>query len=107
MTRPKKLVAMTALLFAGCCAAVYVSSAQERGVSGAPAGPAGERGAALFSQHRKWMLVNPARARMDAATAALCRAPTPAETGRGSLGPHQGKFISVYVNEVGAKAMKG
>ncbi|MCA1643414.1 MAG: cytochrome P460 family protein [Acidobacteria bacterium] len=42
---------------------------------------------------------------MDDYTAGLCRALTPAETGRGSFGPHGGKYISVYVNGAGVKAM--
>ncbi|MDQ3907503.1 MAG: cytochrome P460 family protein [Acidobacteriota bacterium] len=107
MSRQKKLLAAGALLLcAACCAfALASASAQKRAAAFAPAESEEAKALKLFSGHRKWTLVNPARARMDGAVAALCRAPTAAESGRGSAGPHALKYLSVYVNDAGAKAM--
>lgn len=54
-----------------------------------------------LSRYRTWTLVNPSPVKMDAAVAALCAAVLP----RPSVNPHQNKFISVYVNDVGQQAM--
>lgn len=54
-----------------------------------------------LSKYRTWALVNPSPVKMDPAVAALCAAPAfprPAN-------PHQNKFLSVYVNDVGRQAM--
>ena len=56
---------------------------------------------ARFSRYRTWTLVNPSPVKMDPAVAALCAAIIP----RPSVNPHQNKFISVYVNDVGQRAM--
>jgi membrane-bound lytic murein transglycosylase B len=106
MPRRKKIVALSALLFAGCCAVVFVTAAARQRVAAFAPGESGEKKAVkLFSEHRKWTRVNPERARMDAATSALCRAVMPGESGVGSFGPHGGKYISVYVNDAGVKTM--
>ena len=55
---------------------------------------------ARLAQDRTWRLVNPSPVKMEPAVAALCAPafPRPAN-------PHQNKFISVYVNDVGRGAM--
>ena len=106
----KKIVACWALLLCAVSgsAVVFVTAGAQKpraAAAVAPRGSAGGRAVKMFSDHRKWTRVNPQRVQMDAYTAALCRAPMPAETGVGSFGPHAGKYISVYVNDVGVKAM--
>ncbi|MCA1631831.1 MAG: hypothetical protein LC774_16190, partial [Acidobacteria bacterium] len=107
--RRKKIVARWALLCAVCgCAVVFATARAQRqrdAAADAPRRSEGEPALKLFSDHRKWTRVNPQRVVMDDYTAGLCRALTPAETGRGSFGPHGGKYISVYVNGAGVKAM--
>jgi hypothetical protein len=110
MLRRKKIVAWWALLICavcGCAVAFATAGAQKRraATSTAPRESEGERAIKLFSDHRRWTLVNRQRFLMDGSTAALCRALTPAGTGVGSPDPHGGKYVSVYVNDVGVSAM--
>lgn len=55
-----------------------------------------------LSAYRKWTLVNPSPVKMASGVAALCAA-----SPRASLppSPHEDRFISVYVNETGRRAM--
>jgi hypothetical protein len=111
MLRRKRIVSLWALLLCaiGYCAVVFVTAAgQQQRIAAAgivTRDAEGERAIKLFSDHRKWTLLNSQRALMDGPAAGLCRAPTPAETGAGASGPHRGKYISVYVNDVGVRAM--
>jgi Cytochrome P460 len=61
----------------------------------------GDTALAGLSRYRTWTLVNPVPVKMDPAVAALCAAIIP----RPSVNPHQNKFISVYVNGAGQRAM--
>lgn len=64
-------------------------------------------GAGLFKNYRKWRRVNDRPVYVDSAIASLCRAPTPAEqkVEFENPDPHAGKYIVVYVNKIGEKAM--
>jgi Cytochrome P460 len=53
-----------------------------------------------LSTYRKWTLVNPVPVKMERAVAQLCAAAAAIPRN-----PHQDKFISVYVNETGRRAM--
>lgn len=53
-----------------------------------------------FSKYRTWTLVNPVPVIMEPAVAAMCAAIL-----RKPDNPHQNKFLSVYVNDVGQRAM--
>lgn len=53
-----------------------------------------------LSKYRTWTLVNPVPVKMDSVVAALCAPALPRPAN-----PHQNKFISVYVNDVGQRAM--
>jgi Cytochrome P460 len=55
--------------------------------------------------YKQWTLVNPKPQRIDPVDAGLCRAPLPIDLAHMEGGPHVGKFISVYVNEIGKLAM--
>ena len=109
MRRRGWIVALTALLCVACCAGVLVSVAaqQKRRVSLSQEKREAAGGIEQFAKHRSWLRVNNAHAKMDGAVAALCRAPTVAESGLGSQGPHRTKYLDVYVNDLGAKAMTG
>ena len=54
-----------------------------------------------LSRYKSWTLVNPVPVKMDPAVAAMCAAVFP----RPVNNPHQNKFLSVYVNDVGQRAM--
>lgn len=53
--------------------------------------------------YKNWTRVNPKPVNMDAAVAQLCAAPTGPRAA--SNNPHLQKFITVYVNETGRRAM--
>jgi hypothetical protein len=57
-----------------------------------------------IEKYRTWKLVNTKRFQVPDKVALMCRMVTPDEAKRIS-GPHDGKFISVYVNPKGQKAM--
>ncbi len=52
--------------------------------------------------YRTWTKVNPEPVNMDPAVAAMCAPPTRPQADKN---PHRNKFITVYVNEAGRKAM--
>jgi len=54
--------------------------------------------------YRNWSKVNPEPLRMADRTALLCAAPAPA-TPADPKNPHSNKYITVYVNDLGRKAM--
>lgn len=85
-----------AACWTGSAAAVFgmaaLCSAQQRKPS--------DRRAAL-AHYRAWFKINPTRLRFAAAPAAQCAAPNPTQL----PSPHLDKFITVYVNPLGRRAM--
>ena len=55
---------------------------------------------ARLSKYRTWTLVNPMPVNMDPVVATLCAPALPRPAN-----PHRNKFISVYVNDLGQRAM--
>lgn len=55
--------------------------------------------------YRGWFKVNPTPEVMQARTAVLCAAPGGVAKTFGPTNPHHEKYITVYVNDVGRKAM--
>lgn len=55
--------------------------------------------------YRAWFKVNPKPEVMQARTAVLCAAPAALNPAYGPTNPHHQKYITVYVNELGQKAM--
>jgi hypothetical protein len=55
--------------------------------------------------YREWTRVNPVPADLPSPLAQLCAAPTARQIEMDSGSPHKDKFITVYVNELGTKAM--
>lgn len=60
-----------------------------------------EKVRAEIAHYKEWKLVNPTPQRVDPALSASCSRPFPLVDG----GPHAHKYISVYVNSIGADAM--
>jgi hypothetical protein len=73
----------------------------------AASGPATAQpsGAELIEGYRRWRRVNPEPAIFHSQIAALCAAPTATQKKMESGNPHLDKFITVYVNDTGRRAM--
>jgi hypothetical protein len=85
-----------------------VSFSLPRSISGTPVqAMSPERASAdEIAGYRNWTRVNPQPFLMDAASALACAAPiSPIPHPAGVDNPHAGKFITVYVNDLGKKAM--
>src|SRR5688572_20721496 len=68
------------------------------------------RSGSIIEGYRTWHKVNPKPMRVRSVFAMLCRGPSPAEQKLDRLDPHKAdykrdKFITVFVNEAGKKAM--
>ena len=99
---PKLSVAV--LLLCAACACAETSGSQKN----APETPAPERlsGAELVAGYRGWSRVNPEPAVFHSRVATLCAAPPTAEQRRQEeQNPHRDKFVTVYVNDAGRRAM--
>ena len=59
----------------------------------------------LIKGYREWTRVNPVPADLPSPIALLCIAPTVKQREMDAGDPHKDKFITVYVNELGTKAM--
>ena len=82
-------------LFAGM--ALYASVAQSSNT------PAEQH--ELIKGYREWTRVNPVPVDLPSMIARLCIAPTVKQREMDAADPHKDKFITVYVNELGRKAM--
>lgn len=98
-SRPKLLLALLALL--ACCACAPTSASQKAAQEG-PAGPRAES----FAGYKGWTKVNPEPAVFHSRIATQCALPT-AEQARleSEENPHRDKFVNVYVNDAGRRAM--
>ena len=97
-----KLSAVVLLLCASC-ACVETSGLEK----GAPEAPPRERaaGAELVAGYRGWTRVNPEPAVFHSRIATQCSAPTPQQRRMEQANPHRDKFVTVYVNDAGRRAM--
>jgi hypothetical protein len=64
-----------------------------------------ERDSRAVSGYKSWVKVNPKPLKLPAALSVLCAAPTPASRADAGNNPHRQKYFTVYVNEVGRRAM--
>ena len=97
ITRKRKLVASLLLL---CLAIAVIGSA-----ASARIGVNDERDDRAVSGYKSWAKINPKPLKLPAALNVLCAAPTPAGRIDASSNPHRQKYFTVYVNEVGRRAM--
>jgi cytochrome P460 len=69
------------------------------------AAPFPDKSVKEIAGYRSWFKVNPTPEVMQVRTAALCAAPGGVPKTFGPTNPHHEKYITVFVNEVGRKAM--
>jgi hypothetical protein len=100
-----KLMAVLALVSV-CAGFLLIRLTTGRPESPSFSAQAAPTGAPLVEEirdYRKWTKVNPQPVNMDMAVAQLCAAPRGARSA--DKNPHLNKFITVYVNEKGRRAM--
>lgn len=97
------LLLLAASLHAAACA-VASSGQLPRGLPRDAAG-ATDPALAEVASYRGWSLVNPRPVKMDTVVAQMCAPLFPREAAANN--PHADKFISVYVNDAGRRAMLG
>jgi hypothetical protein len=108
-TRRKKLVLilLVALALAGFLVVRSISFAEPLAASFTSSATLSSTEASQVKEiqgYRNWTKVNPQPLNMDVAVAALCAAP-PSSARANDKNPHLHKFITVYVNDVGRRAM--
>ncbi|HEX6649671.1 MAG TPA: cytochrome P460 family protein [Pyrinomonadaceae bacterium] len=94
------ILALTTVLAA--CASL---SADEVATHIAPAGSVHASGSELIEGYRQWTRLNPEPAFQPSRVAIQCAAPTAEQIQLDKTNPHQNKFITVYVNDIGKNAM--
>jgi hypothetical protein len=95
------IVALT--LCAACACAATSGSQKNAPETSSPKPPAG---AELVAGYKGWTRVNPEPAVFHSRVATLCAAPPTAEQRRQEEeNPHRDKFVTVYVNDAGRRAM--
>lgn len=97
-------LSIVVLTLCAACACAVTSGSQKN----APETPARERlsGAELVAGYKGWTRVNPEPAVFHSRIATLCAAPPTAEQRRQEeQNPHREKFVTVYVNDAGRRAM--
>ncbi len=102
-TVPVKLSA-AALLLAACCACVTTAGSQKHAAEARAPKPLA--GAELVAGYKGWTRVNPQPSVFHLRDASDCAAPVgPAARMSGDDNPHLQKFVNVFVNEAGRRAM--
>lgn len=96
-------LSIVVLTLCAACACVETSGSQKD----SPEQPPRERaaGAELVAGYKAWTRVNPEPAVFHSKLAFLCAPPTEAQLRRERENPHLNKFITVYVNGPGRRAM--
>ena len=92
------------LLALGTClgAALFLSSPAQSEVKASSNEPPSS---ALIAGYQKWTRVNPTPKYVQSVIAGMCAAPTPQMQQMEDSNPHLGKFVVVYVNDIGRAAM--
>jgi hypothetical protein len=100
---PRLSIVVLSLCAAGACA--RTGGSQQDAAEALPPVPLG--GAGLVAGYRGWARVNPEPAVFHSRTATLCAAPPTAGQRRQEeqQNPHRDKFVTVYVNDAGRRAM--
>ena len=97
-------LSVVALLLCAACACVETSGSQKNAAEAIPPKP--PAGAELVAGYKGWTRVNPEPAVFHSHIAIQCYMPT-AEQSRleHEKNPHRNKFVTVYVNDAGRRAM--
>jgi hypothetical protein len=91
------------LLLCAACACAETSGSQKN--AEAAREPKRVEGAEMFAGYKDWARVNPEPAVFHSRIAMLCALPTPGQRKMEEGNPHRDKFVTVYVNDAGRRAM--
>ncbi|HEX8338068.1 MAG TPA: cytochrome P460 family protein [Pyrinomonadaceae bacterium] len=97
-----KLSTVVLLLSASCACAA--SAGPQKSAPGPPAQKP-LAGAELIAGYRAWTRVNPEPAVFHSKIAIQCSMPSPEQRKLEEQNPHRDKFVTVYVNDAGRRAM--
>lgn len=93
------------LLVGGVWACGTLSASQRQRVEASSSGNELFMGSEIIEGYRQWTRVNPVPAVFHSQIAIQCAAPTARQTSMEEGNPHRDKFITVYVNDTGKRAM--
>ncbi len=97
-------LSVVVLLLCAACACAESNGSQKNAAQAPP--PKALAGAELVAGYKGWARVNPVPAVFHSRVATLCAAPPTAEQRRQEeQNPHRDKFVTVYVNDAGRRAM--
>ena len=91
------------LLLCAACACGGASGSQQNAPAAPPPGPLA--GAELVAGYKGWTRVNPEPAVFHSRIAMQCAMPGPRQRRMEEQNPHRDKFVTVYVNDAGRRAM--
>jgi hypothetical protein len=102
-----KIVVASLVLLALVCAVFRLTSSQAREESSGspPTVAAGVPDLKDIRDYKTWTRVHAAPLRLPAPLDALCRMPSLKDSVETSANPHRRKYFTVYVNEIGRRAM--
>jgi hypothetical protein len=96
-------LSIVVLLLCAACACAESNGSQKNAAEATLPRPLA--GAELFAGYRGWARVNPEPAVLPSHIALLCARPNPEQRQLEEENPHRDKFITVYVNDAGRRAM--
>lgn len=100
-TWPK--LSIVVLLLCAACACIETSGSQKNAAEAPQPEPLA--GAELVAGYKGWTRVNPEPAVFHSRIAIQCYMPTPEQSRLEKQNPHRDKFVTVYVNDAGRRAM--
>lgn len=104
-SNPLRAKLLIVIMLSGLWACGSWSASRKPGAEASLAGKTESSGNELIEGYRRWTRVNPVPAVFHSQIAALCAAPTARQTRMEEGNPHRDKFITVYVNDAGRRAM--
>lgn len=97
-------LSIVVLLLAAACACAETNGSQKNAAEAPPPEP--PDGAGLVAGYKGWTRVNPEPAVFHSHIAIQCYMPSPEQSRlEHEQNPHRNKFVTVYVNDVGRRAM--
>jgi hypothetical protein len=96
-------LSIVVLTLCAACACAETSGSQKKAPEARPREPLA--GAELVAGYRAWTRVNPEPAVFHSRIATQCFLPTPEQRRLEDANPHRDKFVTVYVNDAGRRAM--
>lgn len=96
-------LSIVGLLLCAACACGGASGSRQNAPEAEPPGPLA--GAGLVAGYKGWTRVNPEPAVFHSRIAMQCAMPSPEQRRMEEENPHRDKFVTVYVNAAGRRAM--